>query len=295
MTQSVEDPVFLSTRYMIEVRLEDFIQSVSKLLSKLASPGFGVQSSSTASAALNSNARINSMLTKNYNFIGGDEKIQASSLEDSISELIKCDQLLQSAVDQLIQEQKKTLELEELKKKIKNVDVKIADFAKDICNLEHEIYSKLVSPGTDSHARDWDGSIFTGKQSFSVKEVTVLAERLALTSAPPDFTECAGLALNRPPAPQEDLMSASLLHASVKELLELAALEASQKEAADQDYPVSVAQANLIAAKGERKTFTIDAEKIEEIYEKLERTEDMDEEEDFDPELLDEMWRQLNK
>lgn len=133
--------------------------------------------------------------------------------------LIRKDELLQESVNKLIDQVNFQLKLKAMKEEIKALDSQIIGFAEHLGQLEQTMHDAVTDERT---LKNIDGHIT--KQSFSVHDVTVLAERLGQRSfAPVIYQEKTGMSERiRPPNPIEREMGHSLLHLSLDELLKVA-------------------------------------------------------------------------
>jgi hypothetical protein len=271
----------LTARHIIELKLDDFIISISKLLHKLTGPVL-------PPTAISSNLSfLQETSSKTSDSSSSSSSSSSASLESIIAEITAQDKSLQEAVDMLIENYRLQQKRKELEEEIRKVDTQIIQFGKNLSRFEWEFYRELSGPSS-THARRWDGSVALSKQRFSVKEVTVLAERLAVTSAPPEFVEQAGLGLVKPPAPQEELMSTSSLYLSVAELLKMA--EDHRKAGAEQTITAQQATTYTNPSQG-----IIDSETVERITARLGDAVDPDIMDlgDEDPEALAALWGQF--
>jgi len=109
----------------------------------------------------------------------------------------------------------------DLRAEIASTDMAIIEFATKLGQLEQKLHDATTDRKT---LKDLDGIVT--KQSFTVDEVMIFAERLGLMSfAPSDYLEQKGMSPQKPPAPQEDTISTCINHLHISELLKLAEAE----------------------------------------------------------------------
>jgi len=142
-----------------------------------------------------------------------------NEVEHLMGALIRKDEMLQESVNKLINQVNFQLQIKAMKEEIKSLDSQIIGFAEHLGQLEQTLHDAVTDERT---LKNIDGHIT--KQSFSVHDVTVLAEKLGQRSfAPVIYQEKTGMAERiRPPNPIEREMGHSLLHLSLEELLKVA-------------------------------------------------------------------------
>lgn len=108
-----------------------------------------------------------------------------------------------------------------LREEISVCDDRISEFATQIDSLDDVLYHARTTqgPGKPLFA---DTRPSPATETFSVHQITLLAERLGIMSHPPDFTERQGLNIYKAPGPREELMCASILRHTPQELLQIA-------------------------------------------------------------------------
>lgn len=171
--------------------------------------------------------------------------------------------------------------------RIYEADARILGFCKKLGELQEALYDSLAKPYSDHPSRNLSGKV--DKQKFSVHQVTVMAERLGLMSAPPDYAEREGLVLLKPPAPQEELLSASILHKPLDLII-----QESENEMLTLQREISAVDATThnIPSPEDRKMKESLLSKFSEKLDALDSDEE-DIDQELSPEALASLWSQL--
>jgi len=130
-------------------------------------------------------------------------------------ELVEKEDVMQQIAIRLERQQQVQQSISLLRELIQDADTRIMNLARSLGDMEQ----RLNDAQHDRKALTNVEGVVT-KQSFSVSDLTVLAERLAMMSfSPADFLERKGVSLSKPPAPLEAAESVSRLHIPLADLV----------------------------------------------------------------------------